>query len=56
MANPIELITAPGKYEYDLAMEELEIELKKSTPVYNSKSHPEKNYKPKDNSYNITKK
>ena len=29
MVNPIELITAPGKYAYELMMEELEIELRK---------------------------
>jgi hypothetical protein len=54
MVNPIELITAPGKYEYDLMMEELEVKLRK--PYYsvegNSKEiQSEMYYANKSNNY-----
>jgi hypothetical protein len=59
MAIPIEQITAPGKYAYDLAMEELEAELKRPIPLYENIKLYKKDCTLKDNyntSFNITKK
>jgi hypothetical protein len=53
MAIPVELITAPGKYYYDLAMEELEIILNTPTEIcskYQLKKAQEKKYIPYNSS------
>jgi hypothetical protein len=54
MAIPIEQITAPGKWEYDLAMEELEAELKKPAPIYKNMSQSDKESTHKHNLYYIS--
>lgn len=59
MAIPIEQITAPGKWEYDLAMEELEVALNNPIPLYENTRLSKKDNKIKDNyntSFNTEKK